>query len=135
VTRAYIDLPPGMWRIDMTLTDVPVTQVTTSTRSIIQQGTFTSDTTTINTTWNYTTSTEIGINASSTYRMITSNVVENLYMVISSGVMVIRNTTNAVKRYYLVVRCTQPVLFPYDTAACNAENTIIATPILSVGNN
>jgi len=133
-TNAYIDLPPGMWRIDMTMVDLPETQVTTSTRNTIQQSTFLSNLSTLNTTFDYTTSTEIGINASSSYRMITGNVYENVFFTVTGGTMVIRNTSAAVKRYFLVVRATLPVTFPYWTAACNAENTIIATPILSVGN-
>jgi len=130
-TNAYIDLPPGMWRIDMTLALLPVTVVAGSTNKILQQSTFLSDLSTLN-TFNYVTSTEIGINASSSYRLISGFVNQDTYFTIPNGMMVIRNTSTIMKRYYLIVHASTAVTFTYTAGGCNAENTMVATPILSV---
>jgi len=138
-TQAYIDLDPGIWRVDISLLEDNPAPVATSTNKIWVWTSFSSDISNL-TTFEHTTSPELGLaDGANEYRLVSNHVYASAKFNMIQGTLVIRNLTSKPKRYYLIIR--NAIVEPgtvtssatlYTTAAFNSENTIIAIPITSV---
>jgi hypothetical protein len=103
-SKAYIDLPNGTWRVDMTLivpTAPPVAKYDTA--SVLVRTTLSNDTTaTFLSTFNYLTSSEIGANNQQAYRLVSGNALKNRQFSFVQGTMVVRNSSPVTKRYFIL---------------------------------
>jgi len=140
-TKAYIDLPPGMWRIDMLLfVDAHLAKIANSTDKYWLIAAFSSDISAGNlSTFDHQTSTELGMNDTQlSYRLISNYVHRDRNYSEIQGTIVVRNQSTLTKRYYLIIRnpwTTETVPSSetlYVTGAFFSENTIIAIPIMSI---
>jgi|GEM_PF-1781864 len=139
-TNAYIDLPPGIWRIDMSLlAQLPAKppQPPTNFEEMWVHATFSSDISNLG-TFSYQTSTEIGLtDGNNAFRFICNWVHKNQFISMIQGTLVIRNQSTLTKRFHLIVQndayeIPAPSNTPlYLIGAWHAENSMVAIPITS----
>jgi hypothetical protein len=139
-SKAYIDLPNGMWRVDMTLlasTALPYERYDTV--SAFVRATLSSDTTTtFLSTFSYASSSELGVNSSQhAYRLASGNVFKNKTNSIVQGSIIVRNSSPVTKRYFIIcqVQTIQGIPDPLVLLIGEflgsrwSENSITAMPI------
>jgi hypothetical protein len=108
-TEAYIDLPPGLWRIDLTLLAIIPTVKQGSTDKVFVQVSFVSDRTKL-TIEDINSETGLGLQGGIGGYTAVADYVSNsgLYSLIK-GTMAIRNESTSTKRYYLVTLNPQTI--------------------------
>jgi hypothetical protein len=125
-TGAYIDIPAGMWRVDIGLymqCEAPVTIADHT--SIWVRSTLADN----NTSHNM--SADIGLLSGSSYRLVSGLLYEKPAAgAMMNGSIIVRNTTGSIKRYYLVVGCAN---VRYDAAANGGVNGSTVKAITALG--